>query len=80
ILMLSLMGALTQAWGHGVDGLVASTHQGFFDNFKLEVIADWLKKYMQTPSIRAIEFGVGLGTISMGLRIWLGLEKGGGGA
>jgi hypothetical protein len=80
ILMLSLMGALTQWWGHGVDGLVASTHQGFFDNLKLEVVADWLKKYMQTPSIRAIEFGVGLGTISMGLRIWLGLEKGGGGA
>lgn len=80
ILMLSLMGALTNVWGTAVDHLVTSTHIGFFDNFKLEVVADWLKKYMQTPSIRAIEFGVGLGTISMGLRIWLGLEKGGGGA
>lgn len=80
ILMLSLMGALTQSWGHVVDGVVVSTHNGFFDNFKLEVIAEWVKKYMQTPSIRAIEFGVGLGTVAMGLRIWLGLEKGGGGA
>ena len=80
ILMLSLMGALTAAWGEGVRHLVDSTNNGFFENLKLEVIAQWVKQYLQTPSIRAIEFGVGLGALAMGLRIWLGLEKGGGGA
>ncbi|MEZ5162691.1 MAG: hypothetical protein R2688_02865 [Fimbriimonadaceae bacterium] len=41
------------------------------------MVAGWLRSNMQIPAIRAIEFGVGLGALAMGLRIWLGLEKGG---
>ena len=80
ILMLSLMGALTYAWGHGIDDLIKNTHNTFWGNFKIEVVASWVKEFLQKPSIRAVEFGIGLGALSMGLRIWLGLEKGGGGA
>jgi len=77
ILMLSLMGALDFIWTTGVNNLVKSSHVTFFDNFKISEIAGWVKSTLQTPSIRAIEFGVGLGAVAMGLRIWLGLERGG---
>jgi hypothetical protein len=49
----------------------------FLLNFKLTEIAGWLRNNMQVPAIRAIEFGVGIGALAMGLRIWLGIEKGG---
>lgn len=77
ILILNLMGALTFIWGSAVDNLVIATGNPFLQNFKLNVMADWLRANMQTPAIRAIEFGVGLGALAMGLRLWLGLEKGG---
>lgn len=77
ILMLSLMGALDFLWSSGVDHLISSSHNPFFENLKISVIASWVKSTLQTPSIRAIEFGVGLGAVAMGLRIWLGLERGG---
>ncbi len=77
ILMLSLMGALDFVWASGIDKMVLGTHNPFFDNFKISVIANWVKTTLQTPSLRAIEFGVGIGALAMGLRIWLGLERGG---
>ncbi|MDI9641636.1 hypothetical protein QPK87_17615 [Kamptonema cortianum] len=77
ILMLNLMGALTFAWSGVVDQLVVNTGNQFLLNLKLTTMADWLRANMQIPAIRAIEFGVGLGALAMGLRIWLGLEKGG---
>lgn len=77
ILMLNLMGALTYAWGTGIESLVVQTGNPFFMNFKLNVMADWLRSTMQIPAIRAIDFGVFLGALAMGLRLWLGLEKGG---
>lgn len=77
ILMLNLMGALTYAWGEGINNLVVQTGNPFLMNFKLNVFADWLRSTMQIPAIRAIDFGVGLGALAMGLRLWLGLEKGG---
>lgn len=77
ILMLSLMGALDFVWTSGVDHMIAQTHIVFLENLKISEIASWVKTALQTPSIRAIEFGVGLGSVAMGLRIWLGLERGG---
>lgn len=77
ILMLNLMGIVTSTWQSGVDSLVNSTGNTFFLNLSLNEIANWLRSNMQIPAIRAIEFGVGLGALAMGLRIWLGLEKGG---
>lgn len=77
ILMLNLMGALTFVWGNMVDQAVLSTGNPFLANLNITEIANWLRSNMQVPAIRAIEFGVGLGALAMGLRIWLGLEKGG---
>ncbi|MCB0825992.1 MAG: hypothetical protein KDC26_07360 [Armatimonadetes bacterium] len=77
ILMLNLMGALTFMWSGWINGLVESTGNQFLTNFDLTVVAGWLRANMQIPAIRAIEFGVGLGALAMGLRLWLGLEKGG---
>ena len=48
------------------------------ENLKITEIAGWIRNNMQTPSIRGIEFGVGIGLLAMGLRIWLSLEKTGG--
>lgn len=77
ILMLNLMGALTFAWSQGIEQLVINTGNPFFQNFQLTEFANWLRSTMQIPAIRAIDFGVGLGALAMGLRLWLGLEKGG---
>lgn len=82
ILMLSLMGAIDYALGLGVDRLVAGASGepdpgSFWNNLRLFEVAGWLKSTMQVPSLRALDFGVGLGALAMGLRLWLGLEKGG---
>lgn len=77
ILMLNLMGFLTFHWGNAIEQIVLNTGNPIFENFDIGRIANWLRSNMQTPAIRAIEFGVGLGALAMGLRIWLGLEKGG---
>lgn len=80
ILMLSLMGVVTTFSSDLLASIADSTKNSFVENFKLDVVAGWVKEFLQTPSVRAIEFGVGLGALAMGLRLWLGLEKGGGGA
>jgi hypothetical protein len=72
VVMLSLMGLIEFFWGSGVDHLHLS------NNFKLTNIAAWLGKNIQTPALRGIDFGVGIGLMAMGLRIWLSLEKTGG--
>jgi len=77
ILMLNLMGALTFAQGSAINELAGNTNNLFLLNFKINTFADWLRSTMQIPAIRAIDFGVGLGALAMGLRLWLGLEKGG---
>jgi hypothetical protein len=77
ILMLSLMGGVAYAWGQGIDALVIGTGNEFLNNLKITEVANWLRTNMQAPAIRAIEFGVGLGALAMGIRIWLGLERGG---
>lgn len=50
----------------------------FANNFRITEVADWIQKNLQTPAIRGIDFGVGVGLLAMGLRIWLSLEKTGG--
>jgi len=72
IMMLSLMGAVEFLWNSKFD------HSGaFVANFQLTEIARWIRDTFQTPGIRALEFGIGLGALAMGLRLWLSLEKGG---
>ena len=80
IVILSLMGVVAYTWDTKlIDGQLA-THPGTFHdivtNFKLVEVSKWLRNTFQTPAITGIKFGIGLGTLSMALRIWLGLEKG----
>ncbi len=79
IMMLSLMGGLVVWWDGRIDAIGGSEPGSFVNNLRLSDIAGWLRGNLQTPSIRAIEFGIGIGALSMGLRLWLSLERGAGG-
>ncbi|MDQ2985337.1 MAG: hypothetical protein M3R13_01285 [Armatimonadota bacterium] len=48
----------------------------FAGNFRIDSIGMWLLSTINVPAIRAIDLGLGLGLLAMGLRIMLGLEKG----
>jgi hypothetical protein len=50
--------------------------QHWTGNFRVEVIRDWILNKANTPAVRAINFGLGIGSLAMALRIWLGLERG----
>lgn len=77
ILMLSLMGGVEYLWGEMI-GLITKGEPGSFaNNFTLTSISRWISDYLQQPAIRGLAFGVGIGALAMGLRLWLSLEKGG---
>jgi hypothetical protein len=77
LVIFSLMGAVSFAWDGAVDNLAAGKDsKDFIQNFRISDIAAWIRGTFQTPSITGIKFGIGLGTLSMALRIWLGLERG----
>jgi hypothetical protein len=44
--------------------------------FRIENFSRWILMRVNNPVQRAIEFGIGLGALAMGLRIWLSLERG----
>lgn len=77
IMMLSLMGGLVHAWDGFVSNMSGWQTDSFLNNFKLTDSSNWIKSTLQTPAIRAIDFGVGIGALAMGLRLWLSLERGG---
>ncbi len=77
LLMISLMGAVDYQWSELIKGWTGDDPAHMLNNLNLSQISGWVKNYLQIPSIRALEFGVGLGALAMGLRIWLGLERGG---
>jgi hypothetical protein len=70
VVMLSLMGAVEFEVNRGATSMLGSSTP-----FTLTEAAKWLRDNFQTPSIRAIDFGVGLGSFAMALRLWLSLEK-----
>lgn len=76
VVMLSFMGLVESGWNHVVADPKNPAALG--NGFRLTEIAKWLKDNVQTPSIRGIDFGVGVGLMAMGLRLWLSLEKMGG--
>ena len=78
VVMLSLMGALEYMIGAKIDAVTGGNADSFLNNLKLTAVSGWLRENVQTPSIRALEFGIGLGALAMGLRLWLSLEKVGG--
>jgi len=49
---------------------------GFAHNFRVETWSRWLLEVINIPTQRAIDFGIGLGGLAMGLRLWLGIERG----
>lgn len=48
----------------------------FVGNFRIDSVADWLLDTINTPALRAIDLGLGLGILAMAIRIMLGLERG----
>jgi hypothetical protein len=50
--------------------------EGMAANFRMETWSQWVLTVLSLPALRAIDFGVGLGALAMGLRIWLGIERG----
>lgn len=50
--------------------------EGFAANFRIETWSNWILGVISLPALRAIDFGIGLGGLAMGLRIWLGIERG----
>jgi hypothetical protein len=43
---------------------------------RLEVVGDWIMKWLNMPAQRGILFGIAVGALAMSLRVWLGLERG----
>lgn len=78
LVILSLMGMVAFYWDMGVDRIAGEgSAKDLVQNLRISEIANWIKNTFQTPAITGIKFGIGLGTLSMALRIWLGLERGG---
>lgn len=77
IVMLSLMGAVDYVSSNLINNVTGNNPDSFLNNLKLGEIARWLQQNVQSPGLRAIDFGIGIGALAMGLRLWLSLEKGG---
>jgi hypothetical protein len=78
IVMLSLMGAVQFLIDDTLIGSLTGKDRGhFLSDFTLNEIRVWLGTNLQTPGLRAIDFGIGIGALAMGLRLWLSLERGG---
>jgi hypothetical protein len=44
--------------------------------FRIENFSRWVLMRVNNPVQRAIDFGIGLGALAMGVRIWLSIERG----
>lgn len=78
IVMLSFLGLAQFSWDSAIVNATHGNKDSFLLNFRLQDVAGWLRTNIQTPAIRGIDFGVGIGLLAMGLRMWLSLEKTGG--
>ncbi len=75
IMMFSLMGALVVESDGIVDAMGGTDPASIWNNFRMSTIGNWIRNYLQTPGIRALDFGLGLGALALGLRLWLNLER-----
>lgn len=78
VMILGLMGWVGYQSDQIVGNLTNHDPNSFWNSLKLSGIADWLRFNVQTSSLRGIDFGVGIGLLAMGLRLWLSLERVGG--
>ena len=60
-----------------VGSITGGDNNHWANNLKLTEIAGLIRTGFQAPGIRAIDFGIGVGAMAMGLRLWLSLDKGG---
>lgn len=75
IMMLSLL-ALFSLWSNQfVDGLVGADKGSLLNNLRFSEIAGFVRSAFQSPALRGIDFGIGIGALAMGIRLWLSLEK-----
>lgn len=82
ITILSLMGAISAPSSDLVEGWAknAGSFEPVVNSLSPDSVKNWIADVVQAPGIRAIEFGLGLGALGMGLRVWLNLERGVGGS
>ncbi len=78
IVMFSLMGLVEYASKNAIDSMTGGDPGHFLNNFALSEVRDWIQRNVQGPGIQALAWGIGIGSLSMGLRLWLSLEKSGG--
>ncbi|WP_025228093.1 hypothetical protein [Fimbriimonas ginsengisoli] len=78
VVLLSFMGVIQFAWDGMIKNQAHQNPDAFIQNFRLTEVYGWIRKTIQTPAILGIDFGVGIGLMAMGLRIWLSLERTGG--
>lgn len=79
LVMLSLMAGVEFFVSESIIGAITGGDTSHFaNNFSLVEIRKWIADNFQAPGIRALEWGILIGTLSMGLRLWLSLEKSGG--
>ncbi len=79
IVMLSLMGGVEYFMSKSViDGITGGDPGHFMNNLALVELRSWIQQNIQAAGLQALTWGVGIGALSMGLRLWLSLERGGG--
>lgn len=71
LVVISLMGLVQ----NGIDSSLPA--DGLLSNLRLLNIKSFVQDTFQTAALRGISFGVGIGALAMGLRIWLSLERAG---
>lgn len=76
-MMLSLLALVDKFWSDQIKNMTQGDQGHFMNSYTLGEIAGFIRRSFQSPSLRAIDFGIGIGALAMGLRLWLGLEKGG---
>lgn len=77
IVIFSLMGMIQYSSDQFIQGIAGKNPDAWEYNFTLTSIAGWIQNNVQTPAIRGIDFGIGIGALAMGLRLWLSLERAG---
>lgn len=75
IMMLSLLPMAEFASAQIVNGATGGDPNNFLENFKLAEVGGFVRQAFQAPSIRGIDFGIGIGALAMGLRLWLSLDR-----
>lgn len=80
IMILALMGLAEYGSTQVINGMTGGDPSHFANNFSLTSVRIWIRDNLQGPSIRALEWGIFIGGLAMGIRLWLSLERSGGGS